>query len=153
MTCRPKFTTLARRRRGFTLIEVLLVLAILGVIAAIVVPNLLGSQDRANVKSAKIQIKTIETDVQKYSIEHSGKLPASLSVLTEPWELDGIEQEPITDSIPKDPWGNEYHYEVGTNGRGPHQKTKKPDIWSNGPDGQDDGGDNDDVNNWDHLEE
>lgn len=68
----------ARRRpvrSGFTLIEVLLVLAILGVIAAMVVPNLLGTQDRANIKASSISIKGFEEAVKLYAVDHDGQFP------------------------------------------------------------------------------
>lgn len=144
--------TRSRARGGFTLMEVLLVLAILGVIGALVVPNLLGSQQTANIKAARNDIKRIEAAVGIYAQDHAGTPPTDFSALTEPYEKEGIQNDPVLEAIPKDPWGNEYNYKYDTNGSG-HQKLKtKADIWSSGPDGNNDNGSGDDVNNWSHLE-
>ena len=73
MTAEP--TPLAHRRTndaGFTLTEVLLVLAILGVIAAMVVPNLLGQQQVANIRATKMNIKGFEDAVSQYAIANDG---------------------------------------------------------------------------------
>lgn len=149
MTRCHRHETRVRRRRGFTLMEVLLVLAILGVIAAIVVPNLLGSQEKANIKATKLQINEIEKFCGLYALDHNGTLPQSLDLLTQPYENDGVEVKPITGKVPVDAWGNPFNYDAA----GSHQKIKKPDIWSNGPNGTNDNGEGDDVNNWSHLEE
>ena len=63
------------RRGGFTLLEVLLVLAILGVIAAIVVPNLLGRQQKANIDQTRIGINNLENSLRMYAIDHDGAFP------------------------------------------------------------------------------
>ena len=64
-------------RGGFTLIEVLLVLAILGVIMALVVPQLLGTQQQANIDATKLSIKGLETGLQMYALDHDGQLPTT----------------------------------------------------------------------------
>lgn len=135
------------RRVGFTLMEVLLVLAILGVIGALVVPNLLGSQQKANVNATKNNIKRIEGVLELYAIDHSGQLPASLEELTKSYEVDGVAQQPHLAEIPKDAWGNAFNYKFPGTHHG-DLNSSKPDIWSNGPNGTDDNGSGDDVVNW-----
>ena len=137
-------------RRGFTLIEVLLVLAILGVIAAMVVPNLLGQQKRAMIQTTRTSIKNLENTLRLYAVHHNGEYPAGgqeiLQQLTQPQEIDGETQPPLLEELPKDAWGNLMFYQYPPR----HNTTSgKPDIWSAGPLGQDDQGAGDDVNNWD----
>ena len=138
------------RRAGFTLIEVLLVLAILGVIAALVVPNLLGQQERANVKSTQSAIKTFQTTVESYALAHNGRPPQGSQdeanqALMNPQSADGRTEEPYTDQTFKDAWGEPLFYQFP----GSHQTIKtKPDIWSAGPNGVNEDGGGDDINNW-----
>lgn len=138
------------RRAGFTLLEVLLVLAILGVIAAIVVPNLLGRQQKAMVDATKSSIGSLETALQSYAIDHDGEMPQGgqdimLSAILEPKDRDGKDMQPYLPKQPKDAWGQVLNYRYP----GTHQTVKsRPDIWSNGPDKKNDDGSGDDVNNW-----
>ena len=62
-------------RGGFTLLEVLIVLAILGVIAAMVVPNLLGRLREANIRTTKLSLKNLKAGLDNYAVDHSGPLP------------------------------------------------------------------------------
>lgn len=138
------------RRGGFTLLEVLLVLAILGVIAAIVVPNLLGRQQKANVDKTKLDIKALESALDLYAIDHDGELPQGgqdvmLAAVLEPKDRDGREMDPYLSKQPKDAWGSVLNYRYPST----HQTVKsRADIWSNGPDKKNDDGSGDDVNNW-----
>jgi general secretion pathway protein G len=144
-------TTAARRqRRGFTLLEVLIVLAILGVIAAMVVPRLLGQQTAASEKATAISIKSIESALDLYAVDHQGQYPQGgqeiLQTMTQPWTdpLTGRERQPYLDNIPLDAWQREFFYEY------PNSKVSvdKPAIWSSGLDGKNDEGGGDDINNW-----
>ncbi len=140
----------ASRRSGFTLLEVLLVIAILGVLAAIVVPNLLGSQMQANINATKASINGLETALQSYAISHNGEMPQGgqsemLSALLETKDRDGKPTDPILAEQPKDAWGQVLNYRYPAT----HQTVRtRPDIWSNGPDQKNDDGSGDDVNNW-----
>ena len=137
-------------RPGFTLIEVLLVLAILGVIAALVVPNLLGSQQKANINATRLAISAYEDAVQNYAIDHNGRPPqgsaeAVNQMLMQPEPIDGRNVDPYFDEQPKDGWGQPLFYQFPAT----HQTiSTKPDIWSAGPDGANDDGSGDDINNW-----
>ena len=94
------------RRGGFTLLEVLLVLAILGVIAAIVVPSLLGRQQEAMVRTTKSSIAGLETALQAYAIDHNGRPPQGSAqevnqMLMAPEPIDGRQVDPLKEELPK----------------------------------------------------
>jgi general secretion pathway protein G len=138
-------------RRGFTLTEVLLVLAILGVIAAMVVPNLLGSQQRANIQATKMNIKAMEDACTQYAIAHDGEYPTGgrdevIGLLTNPGvDQDGKPISPYLGKVPKDAWGEPLYYEY-PNTKAPNATT--PAIWSSGPKKVNEDGAGDDINNW-----
>lgn len=139
-------------RSGFTLIEVLLVLAILGVIAAMVVPNLLGTQDKANIKATGISIKGFEKAVDLYYVDHDARFPegngdAVIQLLMTPEQTaeSVTPQAPYLERVPLDAWKQPLRYEYPASGNR-QTTTGKPAIWSAGPDHQDDTAD--DVNNW-----
>jgi general secretion pathway protein G len=139
------------RRGGFTLLEVLLVLAILGVIAAIVVPNLLGSQQKANIDQTRININNLENALRMYAIDHGGAWPSGgseqmIAALMQPKDRDGQPMRPYLEQVPRDAWGNPFNYRYPGQNHPPN--VDKPDIWSNGPNQQNEDGGGDDVNNW-----
>jgi general secretion pathway protein G len=142
------------RRAGFTLTEVLLVLAILGVIAAMVVPNLLGRQREALIRSTKMSIKSMEDACKQYAIAHDGEFPQGdrdtvIGLLMNPGnDTDGKPISPYLEKTPKDAWDLPLYYEY-PNGKAPN--ATKPAIWSSGPDRQNADGNGDDVNNWKDL--
>jgi general secretion pathway protein G len=132
-------------RRGFTLIEVLLVLIILVVIGSLVAPNIFGIQDQADRTAAKAQIAPVKAAIRLYKL-NMGKYPASLDDLfdkptdeaqAEKWGTEAY----LDEKLPTDPWGNEYQYAQP----GEHN-TDSFDFWSNGPDGET--GTDDDIGNW-----
>lgn len=138
-----------RRRGGFTLIEVLLVLAILGVIAAMVVPQLLGQQKKAYIDATKNSIKGLEGALEIYAFHHDSEYPTTQQ------GLDVLISQPANDdkwvgpylksvkTLPLDAWGQPFQYEYpGTN----NPPGTKPDIYSSGPDRIP--GNSDDINNW-----
>ena len=139
------------RRGGFTLTEVLLVLAIIGVIAAMVVPNLIGQQKKANVDATKNNIKAFESVVKNYAVANGGEFPQGsgadvITMLRSPGQdSDGRPTPPALESIPKDAWQQQLYYEF------PSSKVAggmKPAIWSSGPNKQNEEGSGDDINNW-----
>ena len=138
-----------RRRSAFTLLEVLLVLIILGVIAALVVPNLLGTQERSYVNATRASVKGLEQTIKFYSVEHEGKFPQSIDDLLQPVDTKGQTMKPYLDEYPKDAWGNRMNYELSTQGTA----GTTPRVWSNGLNEQNDDGGGDDINNWTKLEE
>jgi general secretion pathway protein G len=138
-------------RRGFTLTEVLLVLAILGVIAAMVVPNLIGQQKNALIKTTRMSVKSLEDACSAYAIDHDGEYPQGgrdevLGLLTNPGvDAHGKAVSPYLKSLPKDAWGQPLYYQWPNNNV---QNATTPALWSSGPDKKSDEGQNDDINNW-----
>ena len=130
--------------RAFTLIELLLVLVILGVLAAIVVPKFAGRTEQARITAAVSQIATFGTALDAFEVD-TGRYPQGKSGLNDlfqqPREAQGWRGPYLKNEVPKDPWGNEYVYECP----GKHNPTSY-DIMSMGPDGRV-GGD-DDITSW-----
>ncbi|MFV1966641.1 MAG: type II secretion system major pseudopilin GspG [Pirellulaceae bacterium] len=145
-----RFVTRCNRSRGFTLVEMLVVLAILVLLVSMVAPRVLKSQKKADVQTAKTQIGTLTKclkfyalDMKNYPTTEDGlaalmSAPEEDETSSSKWDGPYVDR----DKIPEDPWGNEYQYEFpATRGSGPD-----PDIWSYGPDGEDDT--DDDVHSW-----
>jgi general secretion pathway protein G len=141
------------RRRGFTLLEVLIVLAILGVIAAMVVPRFLTQQQSANIKATQTSIYGLESAVELYAVDNQGEFPQGgqevLELLMQPRTdpTTGRTLGTVLDKPPLDAWGQMLYYEY------PNTKVSvdKPAVWSSGPDRKNDNGSGDDVNNWSQL--
>lgn len=139
------------RRRGFTLTEVLLVLAILGVIAAMVVPNLIGQQQTALVRTTKASIKGLEDAMKQYAVGNDGEFPQGdrdtvFATLMNPGQdSDGRTVAPYLEKIPKDAWEQPLYYEFPTS---KIANGTRPAIWSSGKNRQNEDGGGDDVNNW-----
>ena len=142
-----RFRKPTRSRRGFTLIEVLLVLVILGVLAALVVPNLLGTAEGANIKAARASIDGLEKAAKLYMVDHNATFPATIDDLLSPKDATTgqLMPRPYLEKIPVDPWGQPLNYEWPTQRV---QNAQKPAIWSNGPNMQNDNGSGDDIVNW-----
>jgi general secretion pathway protein G len=132
----------------------LLVLAILGVIAAIVVPRLLGQQQEANKDTAKASIEGYEDALQFYAVNHNGNFPEGAdsegvaTMLMSTTDEKGKTQQPLLDDLPRDPWDNLLNYDNET-----PQENGTPRIWSNGPNGENEDGSGDDINNWTTVED
>jgi general secretion pathway protein G len=105
-----KHETKSRRRgqAGFTLMELMIVIVILGMLAAIVAPRMIGATDDAKVASAKTQINAFKMALNMYKLEF-GTYPTTgegLQALVTNGKKNFLEQ----DSVPNDPWGNPYVY-------------------------------------------
>ena len=95
-----------RATAGFTLVELMVVIAIIAILATIVGVNLLNQVDESGVVAAKAQIKNFETALIAYKIKFK-KFPQDLNGLINPPSGDPILNAP---RVPKDPWDNEYKY-------------------------------------------
>ncbi|KGJ94326.1 type II secretion system major pseudopilin GspG [Colwellia psychrerythraea] len=134
-----------KKAQGFTLLEVMVVIVILGILASMVVPNLLGSQDRANMQKAVSDVTALETSLSLYKMDNYD-YPSTEQGLEALVEQTDIEPEPrrfpedgYIKRLPKDPWGNDYVLlNPGEQGR--------MDVFSVGPDGE--AGTEDDIGNW-----
>ena len=121
---------------GFTLIEVLLVVVIIGILVAVVMPKLTGRGKEAQIAAAKASIENISLAIDLYEVDN-GAYPASLQALiTKGSELNWRGPYLKKGEIPLDPWGKEFTYSSKENGY---------ELKSFGPNGVDGGGD--DVTN------
>lgn len=139
-----------RRRfaRGFTLIEIMVVVVIIGILGALVVPKLLGRTGESRVTAAKVDIKTLQgalnlykLDNQRYPTTEQG-LQALVTKPTSGPAANGWKAGGYIDKLPNDPWGNPYQYlSPGIHG--------EVDVFSYGADGQPGGaGEDADVGSW-----
>ena len=129
-------------QRGFTLVELLLVLVILALIAGLVLPGIIGKAESAKAKAASSQISRISMSVESFYLD-TGSTPSSLDdLVNEPAGESGWNGPYIKNSLLKDPWGQEYKFRVP----GEHGDF---DIWSFGADKQQGGEDNNaDITSW-----
>lgn len=137
-----KVKIVKRTSRGFTLVELLLVLVILALIGGLVLPGIIGKAEGAKVKAAGSQINRLSMAVESFYLD-TGTTPDSLSELVgESSDVDGWNGPYVKKSSLKDPWGREYIYTYP----GEHGDF---DIYSLGADGQPGGeGKNADINSW-----
>ncbi|MEO6354560.1 MAG: type II secretion system major pseudopilin GspG [Oxalobacteraceae bacterium] len=139
----------AALQRGFTLIEIMVVVVILGVLAALVVPKLMGRTDEARIVAAKQDVATImqalklyKLDNQRYPTTEQGLQALTVRPTSGPaangWKTGGY-----LDKLPKDPWGGAYQLlSPGIKG--------EIDVFSFGADGQPGGTENNaDIGSWD----
>ncbi len=138
-----------RPQHGFTLIEIMVVVVILGILTALVAPQVIRRIDDAQVAKVKQDLRAYETALNLFRLDNF-KYPSSdqglKALVTNPGDASLRNWKPggYIDSVRQDPWGNDYHYQYpGTHG-------KEYDIWTLGADNQEGGeGVNADVGNWD----
>ena len=137
-----------RQMSGFTLIEIMVVIVILGILAAVVVPRIMDNPDKARVIKAKQDVRSIEGALELYRLDNFNYPSTDQgleALVSEPsgspeaknWKTGGYMKR-----LPNDPWGNEYQYmSPGVNG--------DVDIFTFGADGDEGGEDmNADIGNW-----
>ncbi|GGP99114.1 type II secretion system major pseudopilin GspG [Shewanella ulleungensis] len=133
------------KQRGFTLLEVMVVIVILGILASMVVPNLMGNKDKADQQKAVSDIVALENALDMYKLDNSiyptteQGLDALVQKSTSSPEPRNFRDGGYVKRLPQDPWRNDYLLlSPGENG--------KIDIFSSGPDGQP--GTEDDIGSW-----
>ncbi|GGI99677.1 type II secretion system protein GspG [Shewanella hanedai] len=133
------------KQQGFTLLEVMVVIVILGILASMVVPNLMGNKDKADIQKAVSDIVALENSLDMYKLDNSiyPTTEQGLEALTQKPtgspEPRNYRDDGYVKRLPQDPWRNDYLLlSPGENG--------KLDIFSAGPDGQ--AGTEDDIGNW-----
>lgn len=144
-----------RGRRGFTLIEVMIAIAIVVALIAIVGINVIGQRDTANQGQAKIQMSNIQSAMDNFYLKFN-RYPTDDEGLEVLWNLEALDVETeedeakwdrfLTKPIPTDVWGNEWGYRAESEFEG-----MRYDLWSNGPDGEE--GTEDDVTSWTEEDE
>jgi general secretion pathway protein G len=139
---KPKYTI---RYAAFTLVEMLLVLVILAVLAAIVIPKFSGRSQQAKETAAKSQISSIEIALDSFEVD-TGSYPQGTgglnALVDQPNNAQNWKGPYLKKGVPLDPWGNAYIYaSPGKN------NPKGYDLSSVGPDGR--SGTEDDIVNWD----
>jgi general secretion pathway protein G len=100
-----------RHSRGFTLIEMMVVVAILGMLAALIVPGVIKHLDEAKVKTAKVDMRTVEGALKMFKLDNN-RYPSSdeglEALVTQPSDAPNWKQ--YLEKLKKDPWGGDYQY-------------------------------------------
>jgi general secretion pathway protein G len=142
-----KIASNSRKRSAFTLIEIMVVVVILGILAATIIPKFVGATGEAKVGAAKADIANLKSAIERFQL-NMDRFPTTdegLKVLAEPPSGEDKKwRGPYIEEVKPDPWGRPYQYRFpGTHGR------NQFDIWSFGADGAEGGeGDNADIGNW-----
>ena len=136
----------ARRTAGFTLVEIMVVVVILGILAVLIVPRVLGRTDEAKQAAAKHDIATVMQSLKLYKLDN-GRYPTNdqglQALVSKPTSAPVPSNwKPYLDKLPKDPWGNPYQYlSPGVHG--------EVDVFSLGADNQPGGTGADlDIGSW-----
>lgn len=134
-------------QRGFSLIEIMVVVVILGILAALVVPKIMSRPEQARTVKAKQDVMAIQSALDLYNLDN-GFYPSTdqglNALVTKPTTSPSPQHwNPYLKSLPKDPWGNHYIYL----NPGQHNEV---DVYSNGPSGEGEGEEsNTIIGNWD----
>jgi len=143
---------------GFTLVELLVVVAILGILASLIAAGAQSARRRGAVTKAKATIGALETAIAMYHGDMgmyppSGNPSLRAAMEDDPGDADWggpymeFKQDELKDGQLVDPWGTPYLY-VSINGGAPQHRDRSFDLWSYGPNGTDDSGTGDDLGNW-----
>lgn len=136
--------SILKNKKGFTLVELIVVMVILGMLAALVFPKFISKVGKGKVSAAKTQIELLGQALDQFRME-TGRYPTTqegLNALQVNPGVNGWDGPYLKKGIPNDPWGRPYHYESP----GQHGDY---DLYSYGADGNPGGeGENQDINSW-----
>lgn len=146
------------RARGFTLIEVMIVIAIVLALAAIVGVAVLGRRDQADVSITQIKLNNLKDGLKQFNLDY-GRWPTEEEGVKVLWDQESLDPDAdqnkylkggyMDEPTPKDQWGNEWSYRFPSV-RGDESQY---DLWSFGPNGEDEDGEGDDIVSWRRDEE
>jgi len=143
----------SRRAGGFTLIEVMIVIAIVLALSAIVGMAVLGRRDQADVSLTQAKLNTIKSTLKMFRMDY-GRWPTEEEGVAVLWDKELLDPEAdvakypaetyLEEPVPVDQWGNEWGY------RFPSMRDDETqyDLWSYGPNGEDEDGEGDDITSW-----
>jgi general secretion pathway protein G len=127
-------------RRAFTLVEMLLVVTIIGILAALVIPKIVGRSEQARTTAVRADLASIKTALDAFEVDNGAYPKSAMDLMTAPANAPHW-HGPYLDKIPQDPWGFNYiYYYPGKHNAGSY------DLLSVGPDGKE--GTDDDIGNW-----
>ncbi|UCG48283.1 MAG: type II secretion system major pseudopilin GspG [Phycisphaerales bacterium] len=131
--------------RGFTLVEIMIVVVILGLLATVIMPRMLGRPEQARRMKAKVDIRNIQSALGLFKMD-TGRFPTTsegLDVLVTDPGIRGYSSDAYLDKVPLDPWHNRYVYIC------PGVNSRDYDLKSYGRDGEEGGtGDDADIESW-----
>jgi general secretion pathway protein G len=128
---------MGRQEDGFTLVELMVVIVIIGLLATVVIINVMPATDKAAITKARADVATLEQGVEMYRLNKL-RYPSGSE------GLQSVTSEGYVKRLPKDPWGNAYHYAL------PGRDGRQFEIYSYGADGREGGeGQDADIGNWD----
>ncbi|HEX3889263.1 MAG TPA: type II secretion system major pseudopilin GspG [Verrucomicrobiae bacterium] len=143
-----KIQSSSKHSRGFTLVEIMVVVVVIGILAAIIIPQFIGTTSDAKIAAAKGTVSELDSAVERFYVQMD-RYPTTeegLKVLVDPPAGDEAQKwrGPYIKQLRNDPWDNPYQYA----NPGTHHSASF-DIWSRGKDGADGGeGENADIGNW-----
>jgi len=132
----------SREPRGFTLVEIMVVVAIIGALMSVALPRLTGRTEEARLQAARLQVENLSMAIDAFSFD-CGRFPSAhegLNALRESPGEQGWKGPYLKRSVPPDPWHGDYSYLQ------PGARATDYDVFSSGPDHQ--SGTNDDIGNW-----
>jgi general secretion pathway protein G len=142
-----------KQQKGFSLIEIMVVLVILGILVGLIAPQVMDNVDKALVQQAKADMKAVETALKLYKLDNYvyPSTEQGLQALVTASDISptprNFKKDGYLDRLPKDPWGRDYIY-MSPGDHGPF------DIYTFGQDGVQGGEDMDaDIGNWDAAAE
>jgi len=120
------------RQSGFTLIEIMVVVIIIGVLSALIAPNIIGQGDKARITAAQADMRTISTQLDLYKLDNFNYPTTDQgldALVNKPSDAKNWKKDGYLQKVPKDPWGNDYIYvSPGAN--------SAYELSSTGPDGR-----------------